>query len=94
MLENDLLVDGISCLMMASTDDDAYIASHPAATACFKGDGSYVNDEGSASVHSVYIVQEESSPLCKDRVLSKTKLRRVQGCVEMGTKKYEWNLFI
>ena len=40
-------------------------------------------------VHSVYIVQEESSPLCKDRVLSKTKLRRVQGCVEMGTKKYD-----
>ena len=51
-LKNDLLVDGIAAgLMMASTDDDAYIASHPAATACFKGDGSYVNDEGSLCVH-------------------------------------------
>ena len=48
-LENDLLVDGIAGLMMASPDDDAYICfSSPHATACF-ADGSYVNDGGSAN---------------------------------------------
>ena len=48
-LENDLLVDGIAGLMMASPDDDAYICfSSPHATACLP-DGCYVNDGGSAN---------------------------------------------